>query len=78
LCRGGTVLHRPDPRGQDPLHLVCGGVTADLGVGSSVTNNTGRIDLRIEHNPLLRAAHSLTVNVLPAPNTEVPARVYLL
>jgi len=38
----------------------------------------GRIDLRIEHNPLLRAAHSLTVNVLPAPDTEVPARVYLL
>src|SRR6478609_1041476 len=78
LCRGGAVLHRPGPSGQDPFHLTGWGVTTDLRVGRTVTNDARRIDLRIEHNPLLRAARSLTVNVLSAPHTEVPARMYLL
>ena len=78
MCRDAAALHRPDSLDQDPFDLTCGGVAADLGLAGPITYDAGRIDLRIEHNPLLRAAHSLTVNVLPAPDTEVPARVYLL
>lgn len=70
-----TVPARPI---RDLPYLVFWGVAGDLGVGSPVTNDAGRIDLRIEHDPLLRTTRSLTVNVLPAPDTQVTARVYLL
>jgi hypothetical protein len=70
-----TVPARVD---KDPLHLLSGGEAADLGVGGPRQDIAGRIDLRVMHDPLLRAARSLTVNVLPAPNPEVSAGVYLL